>query len=107
MSGLKSTVALPMLMPALRVNVVLPLMVTGAEGLLMVIPAHVSAAPRVLVQLAGVVTVESQIAISPLPGAVPPTQLAPDCKALLLFALVWFACALDVTAKMPNTAQNK
>src|SRR5260370_19698561 len=84
----KPTVAPPMFMPLLRVNVVLPLMVTGADGLAMVMPFQVTALPNVPVQLAGVDTTEFQMALSPLPGAVPLTQLPPDCRAVLLFGLV-------------------
>ena len=91
----RPTVALPMFMPLLRVKVVLPLMTTGADGLAMVMPFQVTALPNVLVQLAGVDTVEFQTALSPLPGAVPLTQLPPDWRAVLLFALVWSARAAN------------
>ena len=99
----RPTVALPMFMPLLRVKVVLPLMTTGADGLAMVMPFQVTALPNVLVQLASVDTVEFQMALSPLPGAVPLTQLPPDCRAVLLFALVWSARAANaaMTTKKP------
>jgi|SRR6266852_5095175 len=88
---IRSTVALLMLMPLLRVNVVLPLTPTGAEGPWTTMPPHVTAAPRVFVQFVGVATVESQIALSPAPGAMPLTQLPPNSKLLLLLALTWSA----------------
>jgi len=93
--SIRSADAPLMLMPLLRVNVVLQLMVTGAEGLWITTLLHVTAAPRVFVQFAGVATVESQIALSPAPGAMLLTQLLPDSKLLLLFALIWSARAAN------------
>jgi hypothetical protein len=96
-----------MFMPSLSVNVVVPFMMTGADGLLMTIPPHVSVAPSVLVQLAGNVTVESQMALSPVPGALPLTQLAPTSRLSSLLAFVWFAFVLDAPTKMAQTMHNE
>jgi hypothetical protein len=85
-----------MLMPLLRVNDVPPLMATGADGLLMMMAFQVTSLPSVFVQLAGVATVESQMALSFVLGAMPLTQLAPNSKLLLLFALIWSARAIDI-----------
>ena len=87
------SVALAILTPLLRVSVVLPLIITGAAGLAIAMSFHVTAAPREFVQFAAVDTVAFQMALSLVPGAVPLTQLPPDCKAVLLLALVWSACA--------------
>ena len=62
-------------------------MAMEADGLLIMMPFQVTGAPRVFVQLAGVATVESQMALSPAPGAVPLTQLVPNSRFVLLFVL--------------------
>src|SRR6202453_3291997 len=88
------TLALPRLTPlAPLVRVVLPVMTTGADGLAMTIPSQLAVLPSVLVQLAAVATVEFQMALSPLPGATPLTQLPPSSKLMLLFPLIWSAPA--------------
>ena len=81
-------VALARLIPLLSVKVALPSMLTGAAGLPTTIPFQVTALPKEFVQSAAVDTVEFQMALSPLPGAVPLTQLPPNCKAVWLLALV-------------------
>ena len=103
----KSTVALPRLMPLLSVRVVLPLMTTGAAGLLITIPFQVTALPKVLVQFAGVVTVVAQIALSVAPGATPLTQLAPDPKSSALFVLNWSASAAFLNPKIIRQITNQ
>src|ERR1700677_24457 len=88
------TLALLRLTPlAPLVRVVSPVITTGADGLAMTIPNQLTALPSVLVQLAAVVTVEFQMALSPLPGATPLTQLPPSSKLMLLFPLIWSAPA--------------
>lgn len=54
----------------------------------MTIPPHVTAAPSVLVQFAGVATVLFQIALSIPVGGTPLIQLAPVSRLLVLFALI-------------------
>ena len=68
-----------------NVSVFPALMVTKPPGSAMTISAQFVSAPRTVVL--ALVTVLSHCAVSPEPGAVPPTQLLPRIRLSVLLAL--------------------